>query len=753
MNDSNNGRRYNIGLLIDGLENEFSYAVCSGAAEYAERLDHNLFIFSSNSQDAAINTVSGNIYTAQHSSIFQYAQPDHLDAVIIAYSKIFGDLESDGARRLRKRFRRLPVVTLNREEEGCGCVRFNDMSAGLEELLSHIIHYHGCTDIAFVSGAEEHPESISRVGTYRKTLEENGIPFDESRVIYGDFRQDSRDKIKRLFRDKEHIPQAICCANDRLAADAYDVCEKYGLKIGEDIIVTGYDNSVISVSLVPSLTTVNLSCGAMGVQAVKLACEMLETGRPRTVTLETMPILRDSCGPHLKKGGKKYNADYIESLIERYCQTYADLTGGADSELLCAIKAIIDHLKGNSEEPLETDELMKVFDRAVGTLAPNPNYGIAVCDITRMLQFMMSLTDVSERSRTELFKFFTKLYTRMCMQLVGVSDRLMSDSHSSKFFINNIIDFVDFEPNTCLGKMMHQLRRLGLKNSYIFLSPEPVLITDPQIAVPMDVLRLVAYHHDSDCYVPSQTVEIKRDELFTNKYVTYGQRGTYLTAPLYTMHEQLGIAIFDVPADFLGYAPIIERQISAALETLTLFNQFNSRIEDVVRRNSVLRTIASEDALTGLLNRYGFFESSESRARHPDNIGRRALVAFVDMNNLKMTNDTFGHEAGDFALNLIKQALIAGFPKGSIIGRIGGDEFAVFTVPDDGDSEEVIKERVLSILGEMNRNSGKPFNVSLSIGFTAFECGDSVVMRGYLDKADSMLYDDKRNKPKSILKV
>ena len=711
-----NGKRYNIGLLINELESGYSLAVCRGAAELAERMDFNLYIFPGNGLHSRINTVNENIYSSQHGTIINYASKNILDAVIIAFDRIFEDTRCPEAAELLRRFEGIPIVTLNHEEKGCGCVRYENRAAGLEELIGYIIQTHGCSKAAFVNGHTSHPDAAARLEAFKIALWKNGVVYDEDLVVSADFKGDSASRIKKLFADRDKMPRYICCANDHLAAETYKAAAEAGLKVGEDIFVTGYDNSPAAASLMPMLTTVSVSNTVVGVQAARLACEMIETGKPRTVVLDAVPVIRDSCGSC--RSGKSPSTQKTESLLRRYCACYDILTGErTEGMLLGAIERMMSALRDAKDDDIDISELLDIFDRTARSLVPDSVYGVALCDIVRMLITLMSESSLCDSGKNRLLGLFSAVYSRMCMQLVGLSDRLMADNHSNRFFLNNIVDFVDFEPNMCLGKMMHQLRRLELRNSWLLLSPTPVRITDPTKAVTLDELCLKAYHLGSDCFVPLDTIKLSRSALFANKYMATEQRGTFLTAPLYTMNEQLGIVVFDLPVRFLGYVPVLERQLSAALETLSIFGQINDRIEDVESRNSVLRTIASEDALTGLLNRYGFFEHSENLARDPENAGKKALVAFVDMDNLKMTNDTFGHEAGDFALKLINRALVASFGTHSIIGRIGGDEFAVFTIPKEGEDGPSIRKKLREALEQLNKSSGKPYNVSLSIGF------------------------------------
>lgn len=78
----------------------------------------------------------------------------------------------------------------------------------------------------------------------------------------------------------------------------------------------------------------------------------------------------------------------------------------------------------------------------------------------------------------------------------------------------------------------------------------------------------------------------------------------------------------------------------------------------------------------GYLNRRGFFEEAQALIARRRTLGKRTLILYVDMNNLKIINDRYGHEDGDFSLKTIAQILAQTVENRGVTGRIGGDEYA-----------------------------------------------------------------------------
>jgi diguanylate cyclase (GGDEF)-like protein len=89
------------------------------------------------------------------------------------------------------------------------------------------------------------------------------------------------------------------------------------------------------------------------------------------------------------------------------------------------------------------------------------------------------------------------------------------------------------------------------------------------------------------------------------------------------------------------------------------------------------RQVARTDALTGLRNARSFRESADAAIRHMRLTGDNLTIAYVDVDDFKVVNDTYGHARGDELLVSISRAMAATASPGATVARIGGDEFAV----------------------------------------------------------------------------
>ncbi len=184
-------------------------------------------------------------------------------------------------------------------------------------------------------------------------------------------------------------------------------------------------------------------------------------------------------------------------------------------------------------------------------------------------------------------------------------------------------------------------------------------------------------------------------------------------------------------------------------------------LQDITERHQSeerLLYLSTHDPLTGLYNR-AFFETELARL----DAGRQFPVTLVmiDIDNLKSTNDRFGHAAGDDLLRRLAGLLREAFRAGDITTRIGGDEFAVLLPEMDELTARLTGERLLRLLEEHNRkrsavSSGSPAAspaapaqpLSISVGLAT---GDRTIpLTSLLRLADSRMYQEKTRKKSAV---
>jgi diguanylate cyclase (GGDEF)-like protein len=173
---------------------------------------------------------------------------------------------------------------------------------------------------------------------------------------------------------------------------------------------------------------------------------------------------------------------------------------------------------------------------------------------------------------------------------------------------------------------------------------------------------------------------------------------------------------------------------------------FMSKLRELAISRDRLAIFASTDPLTGALNRGAFTALVERRlaAALPDGVDVRGALLILDADNLKAINDTYGHEQGDIALTLITSAARNVLRKTDLIGRIGGEEFAIFLPDAARFTAEAVAERIRHAVGVTPfMPNGKLHKLSVSIGGAVFD--RRLALPDLLRVADQQLYLAKQN--------
>jgi diguanylate cyclase (GGDEF)-like protein/PAS domain S-box-containing protein len=164
------------------------------------------------------------------------------------------------------------------------------------------------------------------------------------------------------------------------------------------------------------------------------------------------------------------------------------------------------------------------------------------------------------------------------------------------------------------------------------------------------------------------------------------------------------------------------------------------------RHEAALRTMTLIDELTGLYNRRGFMLLAERHLKLAIRKKKNVSLLFCDVDGLKKINDTFGHREGDRALIDAGDVLRRTFRSVDIIARLGGDEFTVFPLEAADDSGVVLTQRLEENLRLHHEETGRPYQLSMSVGIARFEAGGEWTIEKLLEEADRRLYTHKRQR-------
>ena len=163
------------------------------------------------------------------------------------------------------------------------------------------------------------------------------------------------------------------------------------------------------------------------------------------------------------------------------------------------------------------------------------------------------------------------------------------------------------------------------------------------------------------------------------------------------------------------------------------------KVARLQERVEQLDQLAHQDSLIDLPNRRGFMRELERLIARVDRYGISAAMLFVDVDGLKMINDTFGHRAGDEALVQIANLLSKGVRHSDVVARIGGDEFGILLESsDERDAQETAARLIDQISSCELLHDGEALPLSVAIGVGMIDALDSA--EAIMDRADEAMY-------------
>ncbi|TMI83373.1 MAG: GGDEF domain-containing response regulator [Bacillati bacterium ANGP1] len=169
---------------------------------------------------------------------------------------------------------------------------------------------------------------------------------------------------------------------------------------------------------------------------------------------------------------------------------------------------------------------------------------------------------------------------------------------------------------------------------------------------------------------------------------------------------------------------------------------------DRKRLERILEQQVLIDELSGVYNRRAFFKTAEQQLRLLRRLRKQALLVLVDIDGLKEINDAFGHAAGDVALVDAVELLRNTFRESDIIGRMGGDEFAVLAFEVGPEEMTTIPRRLTKSLAAYNKTPDRRARLAFSLGFAVVTPESGSSLGHLLKEAEEDIDLKKHGRPK-----
>ena len=167
--------------------------------------------------------------------------------------------------------------------------------------------------------------------------------------------------------------------------------------------------------------------------------------------------------------------------------------------------------------------------------------------------------------------------------------------------------------------------------------------------------------------------------------------------------------------------------------------RLRAKVAQLQERVEQLDELAHQDTLMNLPNRRGFMRALERFIDRARRYQETSAMLFVDLDGLKMINDSFGHQAGDQALIQVAQLLVGGVRRSDVVARLGGDEFGILLAHSDENSAQETATRLVNLIAGcdfMHEDDVLPLSVAIGVAMIGPEDQAEHIMA----RADEEMY-------------
>lgn len=319
-------------FFLGGLYQKYQSTIARALGVWARKRGVSLYVF------GTFSTPGSNIlYAEAEKNMMNLPVLKDFDGILIAGDTLdaFG-IRTDITRRLEKEIHG-PVVSIRSTEERYSNILLDNEKA-MWELTRHFIDEHHMKDICFVTGIMGMLDANERLAGYKRAMSEAGLPVTEDMIYYGDYwKKHGKEIVDFFLKGRDSYPPVIICSNDYMALSVCQELAKRGVKIPEEVCVSGFDDLPEAQIFSPPLTNVRVPFEEMAQKALDQAIFLAEQLQEKAETEEKSETkdkpwesekgandilvnsqckFRSSCGCHIDE--EEVSQDIYQEEIGKY---------------------------------------------------------------------------------------------------------------------------------------------------------------------------------------------------------------------------------------------------------------------------------------------------------------------------------------------------------------------------------------------------------------------------------------------------
>jgi diguanylate cyclase (GGDEF)-like protein len=610
-----------------------------------------------------------------------------------------------------------------------------DNATGIHQALAHLSE-HGHRQVAFIAGDPlDSGESMERLMVFQSALAQHNLTFDWHCMAYGLNHQAGGYKAMETILKNGATFTAVMASNDASAVGALQALQAAGRRVPQDVAVIGFEDHPEAAVHVPPLTSVAYPFETAGRRAVGLLASRID-GREladEIIRIPTELMKRQSCGclpgsdlvlksaaPLASIGSAK--ADKDEAFVD---ELTAALAGQAlplePAELRALSHRLLDGFRASLTQNNPADfqaALLEVLQRVEALDASAHAWQAVVSGLRRQwAQWAPPGGDRAEVTRrAEDLLHLARAVISESARRQDSRHQFFNDDYNDRLSILTVQLLAAANTDQVFNRFFEHLPRVGLRDVQVALF-------EKDEADPVAWSRLGMGGGEG---APRAETRFRTRDFPPPEICPAGQPFSLALVPLIYQTEALGFMAFD--SANLRPCATLARQMAVALKSAWL--------------NAEVRELSLTDSLTGLHNRRYldlFMPEEVERSRR----NKYSLsVIMLDLDHFKSYNDTYGHPAGDQALQVVAQCLRQAARRSvDAIMRYGGEEF-ILVLPETGaDGVYTVAENIRKLVAT---STGFKRTTTVSLGVTTMR-GTECDTDSLIHQADTALYQAKKS--------
>ncbi len=758
--------RPTIGILVDWLEDRYQNTVISGIIDAARDHDVNVICFAG----GGIN--SEHRFGKQRNRIFDLVSQNCVDALLLMSGTLANEIGPAAMAKYCRRFNPLPTCSIAVALTGIPSVLV-DNATGMRQAVVHLITVHGCRKIAFIRGPQVNEEAELRYRVYCDVLREYNIPIKKELIVSGDFQRSAGVEAVRVFFDlHRERPDAIIAADDYMALGVIDGLAARDIRVPEDVAVVGFDDVEEARFAEPPLTTVHQPLYEKGRFAMETILAMLQKQRVADrLVMHTDLVTRTSCGcekpisfPPGAVGEREIREQAQQRLhVERWARTISQTEQKliTNFDVVSMVNAVADKFPqlGISScylslyKDQENSELILAYDINRESL-PQTSGEVFLSNqlvpkrwLPKDKQFCFVVEPLFFEDHQFGFALFEMgptdgivyemLRDQISAAMKGASlvrEVLDKDAERQKllsYIIDVTPDMHRIQPLEDLFNciLRHAGGLAGTEDCFLAAAPE-YEEANMSIVIRAGSGRFAERSRQNNSVLEEKDAHLVAEALQQGDIMV---RENIMVIPLRIRELAVGAVCL--------YNP------SVSLEATELLRIFSNQAT-VAIQNTRLYEMAALDPLTGVHTRR-FFEQWMQRQLRSVFISKQPIsMLMIDLDGFKGINDNFGHLIGDKALSLVGKVIRRVIRDTDVVGRYGGDEFAVLLPHTTSSGAALVGSRIIELLDhQVIKTKTDTISLRSSIGvsmltphtFAASDLSKSNSSKYYVTMAENLI--------------